>query len=586
MSDNAKKAQFQGARRKDNVLIQEEREDQGDITPTPDDVAEAIRILESDHPLTEAKPYLDMLVAGEDANKQLVFQLLLSGKCRDPKKKQIILLLGDAGGGKTTIANNLSRLFKTKKIGRFSKRALDYTELTGYEVLYLQEMGKMDDEEYGISTLKFLSADDKGYTIEITTYDNETKSWTTFEKKIPPVTVISCSTRVEFDPQFTRRAWPLNIDESIEQTGRIEAFKIQEKWEDNFLALGIMREPKKSRALRVLKAIVEQLEDVNVFIPFPGEIFSILKKEKIRVRGDYDKFWALAWFHTFLMQKVLPKVNGIIVASPAAIAELFTLAQSPLVIMTTGLQPRFLKLFDAMKDLGITLMDSVITLETRGRLARNAGLSESTITMYLRELAKQGYFVTRPAEKGRSLDYMLPDNLASIIQKRNSVLEILENSGQLALKFAEGAENHLTTLLETNAVSGVSLQNIEEYIPLLQEITSYISGEKQRLLDEIEASQPELSESSSIASTEPEKKPKTVDIQESGRIVQNIESQHVAYYTRIPGDVECEVCGRGRVAAFRVDIDGSVLLRCGECFQGLRTTFPNIRFQPKEESEE
>jgi len=65
---------------------------------------------------------------------------------------------------------SLTELFRTKEIGRFTEPAIDYADLSGFEILKLKELGYADDEEMRgqISTLKFLSTDDKGYTVEYT----------------------------------------------------------------------------------------------------------------------------------------------------------------------------------------------------------------------------------------------------------------------------------------------------------------------------------------------------------------------------------------------------------------------------------
>jgi len=140
--------------------------------------AEAEAILRNDNPLTLIKEQLDHLIAGEEENKLLLFVLLLSAKTRDPDFTEMILFKSSSGGGKSTLANYLTGFYNTKKLGRVTRTALDYTDLQNYEVLYLQELGRLDSEEYGISTIKFLSTEDKGYTIEFTVRDKETGMFT------------------------------------------------------------------------------------------------------------------------------------------------------------------------------------------------------------------------------------------------------------------------------------------------------------------------------------------------------------------------------------------------------------------------
>jgi len=114
---------------------------------------------------------LDNVICGESENKQAILILLTGSKYKDIEKKSIVILKGTEGSGKSTLASTLSTFFKTKEVGRFSQHALDYTNLEGFEVLYLKELGSMDMEKQGISTIKFLGVDDRGYTVEITVRD-------------------------------------------------------------------------------------------------------------------------------------------------------------------------------------------------------------------------------------------------------------------------------------------------------------------------------------------------------------------------------------------------------------------------------
>jgi energy-coupling factor transporter ATP-binding protein EcfA2 len=92
--------------------------------------------------LQALKPHLDVVIVGEDDNKQAIYTLLIGSKFADLDKKQIIILKGTEGGGKTTIASTLTGFFKTKTVGRFTEHALEYSDIKGYEVLYIKELGQ------------------------------------------------------------------------------------------------------------------------------------------------------------------------------------------------------------------------------------------------------------------------------------------------------------------------------------------------------------------------------------------------------------------------------------------------------------
>jgi hypothetical protein len=232
--------------------------------------------------------HLNNLIAGEEANKATIFLLLLSAKVEDAKRKQIILVKGEPGAGKTTLMG-IADLFNTKKIGRFTAHALDYTDLSHFDVLELQEVGFLDQEDQGVSTLKFLSPDDKGYTVACTVRDKETGKFIAEEHRIPPITLIASTTRVELDPQFERRAWPINPDESEQQTRAVRAFREQQQREENELLLGLRPQTSVMYSQRVLRTLIGSLEACRVVIPGCGALLRTLNTDRLRVRGDYTK---------------------------------------------------------------------------------------------------------------------------------------------------------------------------------------------------------------------------------------------------------------------------------------------------------
>ena len=170
----------------------------------------------------------------------------------------------------------VSDLFKVKVVGRFTEHALDYTELKSFEVLKLKEVGSMDEEKQGVSTLKFLSSEDEGYFVEFTTKDPETNEFTTKRKHIPAITVISGTTRVSMDPQYTRRNWIISPDESEEQTRKIEDWIEKHEREKAEVLLHLRKETSYNFSKKVLKGLVKELKSFVVIIPFNRTLMEIL----------------------------------------------------------------------------------------------------------------------------------------------------------------------------------------------------------------------------------------------------------------------------------------------------------------------
>jgi predicted transcriptional regulator len=386
--------------------------------------AEAQRILESEDPLLEVKKHLDNFIVGEDANKQLLFILLLSGKA-DRKLKQIILIGGPSGAGKSNLAS-LAKSFRCYEVGRLTEHALDYLDLTEYEILYLKELGFMDREgnNRDLATVKFLSTDDMGYRIVYVTRDEKGRL-TTQEKVVPPITLLSTTTRIAIDSQFERRGWVLNPDESEEQTKRILAFKAKLKQQENEVFLGLRQMTDADWSRHVIAEVARLIEYHPVIIPFPESMVSLLSAKNLRVRGDIDKLYALVTLTSLIYQKRLPKIGDAIVAMPWTLEKALSIAYEPVVTMTMQLDKRTRTLLQLMKEFKVT-PDTPITPTIRGSWATKLNLSEKTIRNYLDELADKGFSRTEYQTKER-VDYLLyPVNE---IEAKQSSLDLENLSG-------------------------------------------------------------------------------------------------------------------------------------------------------------
>ena len=427
---------------------------------------EVNRILTSRDPSVEVVAHLDNVIAGERENKLGMFRNTLSGKRGNPKKKVIILVKGTPGVGKTTLLR-VGDFFKVKDVGRFSEHALDYADLSGYEVLRLKEVGLMDEEKQGVSTLKFLSCDDRGYTVEITVREKETGEFTTKEYKIPAMTLITSTTKVILDPQFERRAWIYNPDESPEQTERIKEWKAKHAFQEYEKSLGLRVETDEERSMKVLKRLVESLEDVEVIVPFPKTLFSILDSEVLRVRGDFDKLLILIENDALLLQRVLPSmvVNGkpVVFATPERAIQVLHEMADPLASMMLELEKRTRQLIEVLGDntVNIVQKDQPIDKNKRNEIAIKMKKSEKTVRRYLDEWEDSGYL---SSDNRKPKTYTLLYDLDQIKRKSAGILDKLKLSNELMCKMREEAQKWLRWQLDNRTSGDVTLlSKILEY---------------------------------------------------------------------------------------------------------------------------
>ena len=386
---------------------------------------EAETILSSTDLMTVLKPHLDNILAGEDENKQLMFGLLLSGVLDDSKLKQMLLVKGESGAGKSTLMK-LADVFKTKTVGRFSKHALDHSNLADYQILRLKEIGKMDQEDQGVSTIKFVSSDDDGYNAEIVSRDEKGK-FKNIQCKVPAITLVTSTTRVSMDPQFQRRCWILNADESNHQTEKIRLWKVNKELESGLEKLGILKKNSYDTSVNVLKSLLEKLENVSLILIFPDSLTKLLKSSKLRVRGDYSKVISLVKLFAFLHQRTLPQAkdsNGkkVVFVTPECVFEALELAQKPFTTMTTDLEERQRRLIQVLREMKIVEADDDINTLARIQIASKLNTSDRTVDRHLKQLCDKGYMSSfkDKLSKGHPLTFMLLYDL-DVIESKQAV---------------------------------------------------------------------------------------------------------------------------------------------------------------------
>ena len=425
---------------------------------------EVQRVLDADNQLDALKPHLDTMAIGEDNTKKTLCVLLLSSKEKNAESKQIIILKAESGAGKSTLIRKLIAGYKVKEVGRFSEHALDYSNLSEFDILVLKELGSMDEEKQGVSTIKFLSSDDRGYTVEITSKNAETGKFQTEQYKIPAITVVSSTTRLILDAQFERRSWPLGLDESQQQTERIKSWKSQMELQNAEKLLSLRRVTDYEFSTEVYRRFIEKYEPKTVIIPFPKQLLDVLGVEVLRVRGDFDKLLNFTKFYATLNLKRLQEIKeNVYVLSPEVAIEGLRIALEPLSTMLSRVDKRARAVFDALKktvDVEMVHADkggqtekeirydhknAKIDKKTRELIAVSIGKSEKTVRNFFSELENAGY-VSGDGKKPKT--FTLLYDVVEIEKKVSGIADKLKSDDNLITEMTNAAQEWSKSGLE------------------------------------------------------------------------------------------------------------------------------------------
>jgi hypothetical protein len=408
---------------------------------------EVQRILDADNQLDALKPHLDNLAVGEDNTKKSLVVLLRSAKEHNVESKQIIILKATEGAGKSSLISKLAQGYKVKEVARFSAHALDYTNLESYEILFLKELGSMDEEKQGVSTVKFLSSDDRGYTVEITTKDEETGKWATQQYKIPPITVVSSTTRLILDSQFERRSWPLGLDETPEQTERIKKWKAKLHRQNDEKLLGIRKTTDYEFSAEVYRRFVEKTESKKIIVPFPEKLLDVLGIEALRVRGDFDKLLTFVKLYGSMNFRRLQQIQDDVYAlTPEVAVEALQIALEPLSAMLSRIDKRSRKVLDSLNDvIQEAEAGCAIDKAVREKIARRIGKSEKTVRDFFNQLENSGY-VSSNQKKPKT--FTLLYDVDEIQTKLSGISAKIESTNLLMDGMQKEASGWLKAILE------------------------------------------------------------------------------------------------------------------------------------------
>jgi len=351
---------------------------------------EAKELLEDPVSLYRVKCILDHDIVGEDTNKLTTFEVLLSRHLPEPLAA---VLTGQSAGGKNWVLVHVVAAFPPDDVIDFTRitpAALDRlgSSMSGM-ILTITEL---TGAEAASSPLRIMLSE-RG--LKLLTTDAKTREPIMIETKGCPA-FATTSTLVSFHREFATRVIFLGIDESEEQTKRIQ---------DHQKHLAMFPWDKDNPNMPLLRSAVASLRECQVCIPFANKVR--FTQEVVRVRRDFPKFLELvkvtAYWHQLKRCEFLYRGERVIMATLADYEVARRLMSDILTPTLSSLPPRALRFLEKlMKEIS---MDE--WFDSR-RAAEVSGLSGAYVRELLKGLDEQG-FLERTKEHGRYL-YMLREH--------------------------------------------------------------------------------------------------------------------------------------------------------------------------------
>jgi DNA primase len=326
--------------------------------------AEAERLLAAPDLLDRAANQLTALgYVGEEANKRLVYLVATSRLLVRPLSA---ILMAPSGAGKSELLDKLALLLPPESVeylSRLTASALYYagTDHLRHKVVIVDEQEGAVEADYAIRTLQ-----SKGYLRLAAPVHGRTES---LEAR-GPIALLSGTTRTDLNAENLSRCLELALDDSAEQTRRIQEAQ-RSAW------AGTAAPP---ADLMVWQDAQRLLEPAEVVIPFAPRLAFPARTTKDR--RDQQKLLSLVAAHALLHQRQRERdAARRVVAIVADYAAVHALLASELARATDGLSPRAARVYRLLAEAGVPL--------SRREIAERVGWNYMTSARALNELAEQ-----------------------------------------------------------------------------------------------------------------------------------------------------------------------------------------------------
>ena len=264
-------------------------------TMSDDEKEEAIAFLKSPNLVKEILRDMEVLgYVGEPSGKLLAYLIGISRKLDRPLSG---IISSSSGAGKSHLAELVESLTPPEDVilfSRLSPQALGYMEkdFLKRKLLIIEERKGSEAADYSIRTLQSRQKLTQGVVIkDPATGRMQTKTYTVEG----PIAYLETTTDGEVNPENSTRCFELFLDESTEQTEKVQAAQRTSRTRD-----GLSKADRTQQIVKKHQNAQRLLEMVNVVIPYAPLLR--FPSKWLRTRRDNERFLCLIEAICFLHQ--------------------------------------------------------------------------------------------------------------------------------------------------------------------------------------------------------------------------------------------------------------------------------------------
>lgn len=344
---------------------------------------------------------------GEEANKALGYLVAISRKLNDPLSA---IIMSQSSAGKSALAEALEKLTPPEECilySRITPQALYYMDRDALKrkLLIIEERSGAESADYSIRTLQSRQKLTQAVPIK----DPHTGRIRTHSFEVEgPVSYIETTTKPSLNHENSTRCFELYLDESVEQTKRI-----QQAQKEGKTLKGWEKKRKEEELVHLHHNAQRLLRRIKVINPYAERIS--FPPQWLRTRRDHLRFLNLIEAVTFLHQyqreiKITPEGTEYIQSTPEDYELAYKLARDVLGESLSELKKPQRELLQTIE---AVLKDSHNDASlTRRQIRELSGLPDHRVRSLLYDLIELEYLLAAEGRNGKRYQYKLAEKAA------------------------------------------------------------------------------------------------------------------------------------------------------------------------------